>query len=171
MAPEALLEQMPLEKHGTSLDAGAGSGFFTIPMAQHTLGRVYAVEPDETMVRIIETKAEEHGLGNIELLQATLEDADIQNNTIDFALASLLLHEVDSLRVALDKLSSVLIPGGHLFCLEYERDDSATDGPPPSIRIGSKELEAALIIRGFTIVRTTNFTDSIYGILAQKNEA
>jgi ubiquinone/menaquinone biosynthesis C-methylase UbiE len=168
--PEALISQMPIQKDHTLLDIGAGSGFFTIPMAERTSGKVYALDPDKRILSIIEEKAKEKGLNNVELIQDYLDDLSLQNDSIDFAMASLILHEVSSLTKALTKVYEVLKTGGHLLCLEYEKDDKVIDGPPMAIRIGSDELERTLASIGFKVVKKTKINDAIYTILAAKKE-
>ncbi len=166
--PEVLINQMPIHKNHTLLDVGAGSGFFTIPMAARTVGNVYAMDPDKRMLNVIESKANEKGLANIELLQETIENLSLQNDSIDFVMASLILHEVRSLTTALSKIFEVLSVGGHLLCLEYEKDDLIIEGPPMSIRIQSAELEKILLTTGFEIVQKTKINDAIYTVLAVK---
>jgi ubiquinone/menaquinone biosynthesis C-methylase UbiE len=168
--PEALICQMPIQKDHTLLDVGAGSGFFTIPMAERTSSKVYALDSDRRMLSVIEEKAKEKGLHNIELIQDYLEDLSLQNNSIDFTMASLILHEVGSLSKALTKVYEVLKTGGHLLCLEYEKDEKIIEGPPMSIRIGSDELERALESIGFKVAKKAKINDAIYTVLAVKVE-
>ncbi|MPW25450.1 methyltransferase domain-containing protein [Alkalibaculum sp. M08DMB] len=99
---------MPIQKNHTLLDVGAGSGFFTIAMAERTLNKVYALDPDKRMLCVIQEKAKEKRLNNIELIQDSLENLSIQNESIDFVMASLILHEVSSLSEALSKIYEVL---------------------------------------------------------------
>ena len=168
--PEALISQMPIQKNHTLLDVGAGSGFFTIPMAEITSSKVYAMDPDRRMLSVIEDKAKEKGLENIELIQDYIENLSIERNSVDFVMASLILHEVKSLTTALTNIHEVLKSGGHLLCLEYEKDDKVIEGPPMSIRIKSEELEKALSLIGFEIVKKTKINDAIYTVLAAKKE-
>jgi len=168
--PEVLISQMPIQRDYTLLDIGAGSGFFTIPMAESTSGKVYALDPDRRMLSVIEAKAKEKGLKNIELVQDFLEGLSLQNDSIDFAMASLILHEVSSLSVALAKVHDMLKTGGHLLCLEYEKDENILEGPPMDIRIGSDELERALMTSGFAVVKKTKINGAVYTILAVKKE-
>lgn len=168
--PEVLISQMPIHNNHTLLDVGAGSGFFTIPMAERTSNKVYAMDPDKRMLSVIEAKAKEKGLHNIEPLQETIENLSLQNDSIDFVMASLILHEVTSLTIALTKIFEVLSVGGHLLCLEYEKDDLIIEGPPMSIRIKSEELEKTLLTVGFDIVKKTKINDAIYTVLAVKAE-
>ena len=168
--PEVLISQMPIQKKHVLLDVGAGSGFFTIHMAEKTTNKVYAMDPDKRMLGVIEAKAKEKGLNNIEPLQETIEDLSLQDESIDFAMASLILHEVKSLNTALNKIFDVMSVGGQLLCLEYEKDDLIIEGPPMSIRIQSEELEKSLLTVGFDIVKKTKINDAIYTVLAVKNE-
>lgn len=166
--PEVLISQMPIEKNHILLDIGAGSGFFTIPMAESTTNKVYAMDPDFRMLKVIEEKAKEKGITNIELIQDYLENLTIKNDSIDFAMASLILHEVSSLSNALSKIYKVLKPGGHLLCLEYEKDDLVVEGPPMSIRISSENLEKTLTSIGFKLAKKTKINDAIYTMIAVK---
>jgi ubiquinone/menaquinone biosynthesis C-methylase UbiE len=168
--PEELISQMPIQNNHTLLDVGAGTGFFTIPMAESTSNKVYAMDPDERMLGVIESKAKEKGLTNIELIKDYIENLSIQNNSIDFVMASLILHEVSSLTKALSNIFEVLKTGGHLLCLEYEKDDLLIEGPPMSIRISSEELEKVLPLIGFGIVKKTKINEAIYTVLAVKKE-
>ena len=166
--PEVLISQMPIEKNHTLLDIGAGSGFFTIPMAESTTNKVYAMDPDFRMLKVIEEKAKEKGITNIELIQDYLENLTIENESIDFAMASLILHEVSSLSNALSKIYEVLKPGGHLLCLEYEKEELVVEGPPMSIRISSENLEKTLTSIGFKLAKKMKINDAIYTMIAVK---
>lgn len=166
--PEDLISQMPIQQNDVLLDVGAGTGFFTIPMAEKTNGKVYAMDPDNRMLKVIEDKAKNKGLNNIELVQEYIENLSIENNSVDFIMASLILHELDSLSGALAKLSEVLKTGGHILCLEYEKDDAIVEGPPMSIRIASDSLEKELSLIGFGLVKKTRISEAIYTILAAK---
>lgn len=166
--PEDLISQMPIQQNDVLLDVGAGTGFFTIPMAEKTNGKVYAMDPDNRMLKVIDDKAKNKGLNNIELVQEYIENLSIENNSVDFIMASLILHELDSLSGALAKLSEVLKTGGHILCLEYEKDDAIVEGPPMSIRIASDSLEKELSLIGFCLVKKTRISEAIYTILAIK---
>ncbi len=170
ISPEVLIGQMPIQDGHILLDIGAGSGFFTIPMAERTSNKVFAMDPDSHMLSLIEDKAKEKGLANIHLIHESIETISLQNNSVDFVMASLILHEVRSLTIALTNIHAVLKPGGHLLCLEYEKDDDILEGPPMSIRIGSEALEEALSSIGFGVLGKTRLGPAIYTVLAVKRD-
>lgn len=114
------------------------------------------------MLRVTEDKAQEKGKTNIVLLQEYIENLSIKNNSIDFVMASLVLHELSSLKNSLEKIYGVLKTMGHLLCLEYEKDELIVDGPPMAIRIASGDIEKALLSIGFSIIEKTEINQGIY---------
>lgn len=166
--PEVLLRDMPIKQDHIILDVGAGTGFFTIPMAERTSNEVYAMDLDLRMLNVIKSKAMEKNLKNIKLIHESLESWSLKNEIIDFVMASLILHEISSLKESLTKIFEVMKVGGHLLCLEYEKDESILEGPPMDIRIQSKDLEKTLVSIGFNIVKNTKINNAIYTVLAEK---
>ena len=168
LPPEVLIDEMPIKESHTLLDIGAGSGFFTIPMAKKTKEIVYALDFDSRMLNVISEKAIKEDLQNIKLIESTIEALSLEDESIDFVMASLILHEVESLSKVLSKLYEVTKIGGHLLCLEYEKDEKIIEGPPMDIRISSTGLEQSLLNSGFKSTKITRINDSIYTILAKK---
>ena len=168
LPPEVLIDEMPIKESHTLLDIGAGSGFFTIPMAKMTKETVYALDFDSRMLNVISEKAIKEDLQNIKLIESTIEALSLEDESIDFIMASLILHEVESLSKVLSKLYEVTKIGGHLLCLEYEKDEKIIEGPPMDIRISSTGLKQSLLNSGFKSTKITKINDSIYTILAKK---
>ena len=168
LPPEVLIDEMPIKESHTLLDIGAGSGFFTIPMAKKTKEIVYALDFDSRMLNVISEKAIREDLQNIKLIESTIEALSLEDESIDFVMASLILHEVESLSKVLSKLYEVTKIGGHLLCLEYEKDEKIIEGPPMDIRISSTDLEQSLLNSGFKSTKITRINDSIYTILGKK---
>ena len=168
LPPEVLIDEMPIHENHTLLDIGAGSGFFTIPMAKKTKEIVYALDFDSRMLNVISEKAIKEDLQNIKLIESTIEALSLEDESIDFIMASLILHEVESLSKVLSKLYEVTKIGGHLLCLEYEKDEKIIEGPPMDIRISSTDLEQSLLNSGFKSTKITRINDSIYTILGKK---
>ena len=168
LPPEVLIDEMPIHENHTLLDIGAGSGFFTIPMAKKTKEIVYALDFDSRMLNVISEKAIKEDLQNIKLIESTIEALSLEDESIDFVMASLILHEVESLSKVLSKLYEVTKIGGHLLCLEYEKDEKIIKGPPMDIRISSTDLEQSLLNSGFKSTKITRINDSIYTILGKK---
>ncbi|WFR55757.1 class I SAM-dependent methyltransferase [Anaerocolumna sp. AGMB13025] len=170
LPPEELLKLLPIQEGSNILDAGAGSGYLTIPAAKCTTGTVYALDMDVRMLEVITIKANADNITNIDLLQGNINNIPISDNSVDFAIASLILHEVGPLSPVLAELFRVLKDGGSVLCLEYEKEESSIQGPPMHIRISSVSLEQELIAAGFSIEQKFIPGESLYIITAKKQE-
>lgn len=168
LPPEEILNLLPMQKKSCVLDAGAGSGYLTIPAAKRTDGTVYALDMDPRMLNVIHSKAISENITNIQLLQGGLAPIPMADNSVDVVLASLILHEVGPLSPVLGQMYRVLKVGGYFLCVEYEKDESAVEGPPMHIRIPSAEMEKELISAGFIIEQKRFIKETIYIITARK---
>lgn len=166
--PEKIIENLGIRTQSKVLDFGAGSGFFTIPLAENTKVGILALDPDHRMIQLIKTKAEEKGLNNIEYLEQTLENSSVAKESLDFIIASLVLHEVSPLEETLTLLYQLLNNGGQLFILEYEKDDAIVEGPPMHIRLGSESIQKILMAIGYKIKKLDRINDAIYTVTAVK---
>ncbi len=168
LPPEEILNMLTIQKGMSILDAGAGSGYLTISAAKQTDGTVFALDIDDRMLEVIDTKAKAEKLTNIQLVQGNINNIPLPEGSVDIVLASLILHEVESLPAVLTQINRVLKTGGYFLCLEYEKEESAVKGPPMHIRILSVEMEQQLITAGFNITQKVFPRESIYIIVAQK---
>ena len=171
--PETLVEQLPIHDHADILDIGAGTGYFTIALSEKTKGTVYALDLDDRMLTVIRQKAPDRSITNIVGIRKRVEDilqahVGISENSLDFVMASLVLHEVPALSQVLETVYTLMKSGGHLLCLEYEHDERILQGPPMSIRVGSAELKALLEKTGFEVARYEKINEATYTILAKK---
>ena len=171
--PETLVEQLPIHDHADILDIGAGTGYFTIALAEKTKGTVYALDLDDRMLTVIRQKASDRSITNIVGIRKRVEDilqahVGISENSLDFVMASLVLHEVPALSQVLETVYILMKSGEHLLCLEYEHDERILQGPPMSIRVESAELKALLEKTGFEVARYEKINEATYTILAKK---
>lgn len=165
--PEKILSLLQIKKDDVVLDLGAGPGYFTLPAASLTTGKVFALDVEPKMLEVLKQKTDQHSLDNVHLLKGTIEDIPMGNNQADRIIASLVLHEVDFLSGAIQEIHRVLKPGGRLLCLEWEKK-SAEQGPSQRSRIHSDEMKKTLVDNGFHIVQFSSPTEQHYMIIAQK---
>ena len=113
-----------LVNHGmTVLDAGCAMGFYSLPMAELVgpEGRVLCVDLQERMVQKLLRRARKKELHmRIEARVCTPDDLNVKDlsGTVDFALASAVLHETPDQSAFLAQLREVLVEGGRLLVLE-----------------------------------------------------
>ena len=160
--PKELLQMLPIKKTDNILDLGAGTGYLAITAAQMVDGLVYALDMNPKMLTIIESKAQDEKISNIQLVKGSIDDIPLPDNSVDIVLASLVLHEVNPLSKSLQQIKRVLKAGGYFLCVEFEKTESATDGPPMHIRIPSSIMEEELITAGFSIIQKLFPSDLLY---------
>jgi ubiquinone/menaquinone biosynthesis C-methylase UbiE len=116
--PERILADWNLPDR-RAVDIGAGSGFFTLPLAQQVggNGRVYAVDIQPQMLRQIERQAARAGIRNIVACQATANGFALPE-PVDFALVFWMLHEVHDCARLVAAMYAALAPGGRLLFSE-----------------------------------------------------
>ena len=101
--PDRLLELISahLTPESSVLDVGAGVGRYALPLAR-LARQVIAVEPSEGMRGLMEANAAEQGIGNLTVVPARWEDAEVE--PCDVALCSHVVYTVPDIRGFLEKL-------------------------------------------------------------------
>lgn len=167
LPPEKILSQLKLKGKDTVLDLGAGTGYFTLPVAWMTTGKVYALDVESQMLEVLKGKVDEQELKNVELLEGIIEEIPLGNEQVDHVIASMVLHEVEPLSKGIEEIHRVLKPGGSCLCVEWEKKEME-QGPPFNHRIHSDEMKKIFEDHGFTISKLTFPTEAYYIIYAQK---
>ncbi|MBS0265015.1 MAG: methyltransferase domain-containing protein [Planctomycetes bacterium] len=113
----ALLERVPLRPGQTILDAGAGSGFLSIELAQRCgeTSRVIAVDPWRAAMQRLERKLAHAGLRNVQPIIQDLESAEIPANSVDLIVSNLGLNNFEAPAAALQACFRAARPGARLF--------------------------------------------------------
>lgn len=164
LTAEALLDQLQIKKSDRVLDFGAGTGYFTLPLAQRVDETVYALDTDPAMLELISAKAQGASIENIELVTGELTDAVLAKDSLDIILASLVLHEITPLVPVLENMHSLLKAGGQLIAIELEPKTGGQKAP----RLTSNGLEQQLSAAGFEVVKKFFPAESLYVLVARK---
>ena len=77
------------------VDFGCGYGTFTIPAARMIRGKVYAIDIEAEMIRVVQQKAKKFNLCNIEAIirDFILEGSGLVNLSVDYVMLSKFLQE------------------------------------------------------------------------------
>jgi ubiquinone/menaquinone biosynthesis C-methylase UbiE len=117
--PEKVLAGL-VEPGMTALDIGCGPGYFSLGMARLVgpQGRVIAADVQEDMLARVRGHAEKEGLlERINLHHCSPTRIGLAE-TVDFALAFWMVHEVPDRQAFLGEIYSLLKPGGRLLVVE-----------------------------------------------------
>ncbi|WKA49384.1 class I SAM-dependent methyltransferase [Planococcus liqunii] len=166
LPPEMLLSFIPINAEAAVLDFGAGTGYFSIPAAKRVKGPVYALDLDDSMLEMIQKKAQQENITNIVPIQGHTNKIPLVDASIDVVIASLVLHEIHPLAPTLTQLKNVLKEGGHLICVELEPKAGPGQHAP---RITLAGMEQAITDAGLRITEKHFPAESLYVLIAQKS--
>ena len=118
--PPRRLVRPHVKEKDTVADLGCGPGFFTIALAGLVgpAGKVYAVDSDDKVVRIVLEKAAARGLGNIDARTASAADIGfIGDAAVDFVFAHGLLCAMarEGHAAAVSEIARILKPDGRAY--------------------------------------------------------
>ncbi len=136
--PDILLRALDLAPDAVVADLGAGTGYFTFRLAdQVPEGRVYAVDIQREMLAIVEARADQEGVANVEPVLGTESDPNLPDASVDVSLLVDSYHEFAYPREMLAAVYRATRPGGRIVLVEYRAED-----PSVPIRALHKMTEA-----------------------------
>ena len=121
---DLLLDNLPLEADDVIADIGAGTGYFSLPIAARVpKGRVLAVDIQQEMLDIIANRTKSAGIRNVEPLLATETDPRLPPGGVDLVLLVDAYHEFSHPREVMTGIVKGLRSGGRLVLIEYRGED------------------------------------------------
>jgi ubiquinone/menaquinone biosynthesis C-methylase UbiE len=121
----AVLRELRLKPGETVADLGAGSGYFTFPMARAVVpgGRVYAVDVQPEMLQTLRKRAEEQHATDVVVVQADEQNPHLPPGSLDLLLMVDVYHELGYPLEVMQHVVQALKPGGEVCFLEYRKED------------------------------------------------
>ena len=128
---DLLIDNLPLEPDSVVADIGAGTGYFTFPIARRVPGgKVFAVDIQQEMLDIMARRKARAGVDNVELVLGTEKDPRLPEASVDLILIVDAYHEFAWPREMGLAMRDALKPGGRLVLIEYRGEDPAVPIKP-----------------------------------------
>jgi arsenite methyltransferase len=117
-----VIEALGLAPGQVVVDLGSGSGLFTRPIAQRVgpNGRVFAVDVEAGLLRVVERSAKEAGLANVRTVLVAGDDPKIPEPA-DVIFVCDTLHHIPNQGPYLKTLVTSLKPGGRLVLIDFSQ--------------------------------------------------
>ncbi|MCL6452037.1 MAG: methyltransferase domain-containing protein [Alicyclobacillus sp.] len=138
LPPDEILAPLDVHPQHVVADVGCGPGYFSLPLAERCR-TVYGVDVSPDMLDMLRRRAGEAGTLNIEPIQAVAEQIPLPDASVDRLLCAFVLHEVDSLALALREFRRLLKPAGKLMIIEWDKQPMEM-GPPLAERLHVDDL-------------------------------
>lgn len=172
LPPDEILFSSGLKEYMFSADIGCGTGFFTIPMAKIVgpQGKVFAFDISDEMLEELRSKIKSERIENVEVLKSEAYSLPIGSESVDFALISNVLHEVDEYTRFLNETKRIMRPGAKLVIIDWI-DKETEFGPPIHERLSETKIRKLLTLSNFEVLDYKIFSNTFhYFSCMKKNE-
>ncbi len=152
--PEMVIQALAIAPGSRVADLGAGGGYFTWRLAEAVgpAGKVYAVDVDETALRLIERETAQRGVTDVELIRATPTDARLPVAGVDLIFTCNTYHHLPDRTAYFRSLARALRPGGRIAVIEH-KDSGWLFGHATPKETVLREMEAA----GYRVIQEFDF--------------
>ena len=153
-------------------DMGAGSGFYSIPMAYAVRphGKVYALEVQQDLVERAKKEANGAGVTNMEAMWVNIEKlggTKLRDGLCDVVLISNVLFQIEDKPTFVKEVARILKVGGRALVIDWSESFGMV-GPHPDHVVNAtraKELFEASGTGSFKVEREINAGAHHYGII------
>ncbi len=162
---EKILQALHLKKGQRVADVGAGTGLFTMLIANAVgpKGKVYAVDIVKDFLALIDKRASEAKLKNIQTVLCTDHSTELPKASVELVFTSDTYHHLEYPRSVLASIRRALRPGGELVVVDYRREPGkSAEWILGHVRAGQEEVTREIEAAGFKRVETPDFLKENY---------
>jgi predicted methyltransferase len=153
--PEEVLRVLALRPDAVVADIGAGTGYFTIRLADVLpRGRVYAVDVEPEMIQHLRERARVAKIDNLHALEASRDDPRLPE-AVDLALLVNVQGLMVNPRDYFARLRASLKPGGRVAIISAR--PGASPGPPAAMRVSAEKVKSDMAAQGYVLVAEHDF--------------
>lgn len=149
-----LFRELRIKPGQVVCDLGCGNGYHTLPLAKMVgpEGRVLAVDIQPEMLRLLQRRAQQAKLDNIQLVQGTVVDPRLPEGAVDLVLLVDVYHEFSHPEHMLRAIRRALKPDGLVCLVEFRAEDPAVPIKPLH-KMSKKQILREWTPNGFKLVR------------------
>jgi ubiquinone/menaquinone biosynthesis C-methylase UbiE len=168
---DLLIAGLSLSEDFVVADIGAGTGYFTFPVAARVpQGKVFSVDIQSEMLALIEQRKALENVANVETVLGEVDDPRLPGNEIDLAFIVDAYHEFSFPREMGERLKASLKPGGQLVLVEYRAEDPRV--PIKRLhKMSEMQVKQEMAAIGLDWVRTESHLPQQHVLIFQKPRA
>ena len=153
--PARVIAALDIQAGQTVADVGAGTGYFTVRLAEQTgAATVYAVDIEPSMVDYTRDRAEAAGLDHVVAVLADTERTNLPA-PVDLVLIVDTYHHIPDRVAYFERLRQDLTRLGRLAIIDVTKDSPS--GPPVEFRFDPEQITGELSRAGYDLVAQHDF--------------
>ncbi|MDM8175913.1 MULTISPECIES: class I SAM-dependent methyltransferase [Olivibacter] len=146
--PEKVLQYLGDIKDKTVMDIGAGTGYFSVKLADKG-ARVIAADVDDQLQTYLKERIEKNNLKNIELRKIPYNSPSLQKDEVDMVFMANTYHHIKSRPDYFAKVKRGTKENGTLVIIDFFKIDLPV-GPPTSEKVSLDDVIFELKAAGYT---------------------
>ena len=118
---ETIADAVAIDDTQTVLDVGTGTGFIAAGLARRA-ARLIAIDNSPAMLDVARDNLAQLGIDNVEIRKADLTQLPLDDDSVDAAVANMVLHHAKDPAGMLAEMTRVVRPGGWVAitdCVEH----------------------------------------------------
>jgi ubiquinone/menaquinone biosynthesis C-methylase UbiE len=163
---DQVMETLALKEGEKVADVGAGSGYFTVPLAKAVGpdGIVWACDIRQEMLDYLKGKLDKEGLDNVRLMLVEPDDPMLPDGRVDTILMVDTLHYITERTAYAGKLKEALAPGGRIVIIDYRPKswEERPWGPSPEQQFSKETIDEEFAKAGLKVLRAHEFLPEQY---------
>ncbi|MDT7830064.1 class I SAM-dependent methyltransferase [Pricia sp. S334] len=146
--PEKVLEYLGELEGKKIMDIGAGSGYFSVKLAEKG-AQVIAADVSDEFQEALQQRIEDNNLGNIELRKIPYDSPNLADNEVDMVLIVNTYHHIENRSDYFSKVKKGIHPEGELVVIDYFKKEIPV-GPPADHKVALNTVKKELREAGYT---------------------
>ena len=147
--PDQVLQQLGDLNGKTVADIGAGTGYFSVPLARAG-ARVIALDVDDRFLDYLRERKAKENVDNLEIRKTGMERPDLAAGEVDLIILANVYHHIEGREAYFKAARAALKPSGQLVIIDFKQDGEHPVGPPPRHRLAARTVQSELTGAGYS---------------------
>ncbi len=168
--PDEVVRRMGLRDGDVVADVGAGTGYFTRRLAKAVApsGRVYAVDIQPEMIRLLKGNVEKAGLTTVVPILGAADDPKLPRDSLDWILLVDVYHEFQQPKAMLARMREALRSRGRVALVEYRLEGTSAAHINIEHRMSKEQVLAEWQPAGFRLAAREEFLPTQHFFVFEK---
>ncbi len=166
-----IMDRLQIKAGDIVADIGAGSGYFTIPLAKRVgdKGMVFAEDIQIEMVNYVSKKVEELEVDNVRVVFGNPDDPSLLDNFFNIVFLANTYHELEKPFLMLENIRKDLRYYGRLAIIDWDPTQKAPFGPQKKDKVTDHIVIKEVQSVGFELIEKHNFMPYHYFLVFKKS--